>query len=416
MRTDACDDNSKLTNDNGAFLNSRNKDDSIHVMTEDLVYDVIIVGAGIVGSYTAYHAKRTGKSTLLLEQFPLPHSRGSSHGQSRTIRSAYGDLEYYTQMMTKAFRMWNELEDQSRQTLFRQTGLLCIGQKGTKYLDKTTDCLRKNKTPFRRLDYEEFNKAFPMLSYPSEVGGAVVDYSAGLLLAGRALTAVQNQYLKLGGLLHDGEKMTEIIPGEVIKVKTEARLYQAKAVVLCVGPWAKKVLTKLGLDVPLQTQKIKVCYWKEKTPGTFSSRHFPVFSQLKAIGPHLVYGVPCDEYPDLVKVCLHYGPTVDPDYRDTANDRWVEDALQKYVKEHIPGLEPYPVITESCIYTNTPDEDFVLDRHPFYNNIIIGAGFSGHGFKLAPVVGEILATMAAGKTPEQDMTYFCLNRFKKSHL
>ncbi|XP_021369498.1 peroxisomal sarcosine oxidase-like isoform X4 [Mizuhopecten yessoensis] len=393
MRTDACDDNndrenddwflpkdklvpgigcriyltSKLTNDNGAFLNSRNKDDSIHVMTEDLVYDVIIVGAGIVGSYTAYHAKRTGKSTLLLEQFPLPHSRGSSHGQSRTIRSAYGDLEYYTQMMTKAFRMWNELEDQSRQTLFRQTGLLCIGQKGTKYLDKTTDCLRKNKTPFRRLDYEEFNKAFPMLSYPSEVGGAVVDYSAGLLLAGRALTAVQNQYLKLGGLLHDGEKMTEIIPGEVIKVKTEARLYQAKAVVLCVGPWAKKVLTKLGLDVPLQ-------------------------------------------------VCLHYGPTVDPDYRDTANDRWVEDALQKYVKEHIPGLEPYPVITESCIYTNTPDEDFVLDRHPFYNNIIIGAGFSGHGFKLAPVVGEILATMAAGKTPEQDMTYFCLNRFKKSHL
>ncbi|XP_033749069.1 peroxisomal sarcosine oxidase-like [Pecten maximus] len=385
-------------------------------MAEGIVYDVIVVGAGIVGSYTAYHARKAGKTTLLLEQFPLPHNRGSSHGQSRTIRSAYGAQEYYTKMMNKAFRMWKELEEQSNKKLLRQTGLLCIGQKGVNYLDETAKCLQKNKTPFRRLDDENFQATYPMLSFSPGIGGAVVDCSAGFLLAGRALTAIQNQYRKIGGLLKDGEKMVEIIPGEVIRVRTDVGLYQAKTIVLCVGPWAKKVLTKLGVAVPLQTQKIKVCYWKEKIPGTFSSRQFPVFSQVNAIGPYLVYGVPCEEYPDLVKVCLHYGPAVDPDYRDTVDDNWVKEALQKYVIEHLPGLEPYPVITESCIYTNTPDEDFILDRHPSWGNIVIGAGFSGHGFKLAPVVGEILSKMATGLIPEEDMSYFKLNRFTKSRL
>ncbi|XP_060077610.1 peroxisomal sarcosine oxidase-like [Ylistrum balloti] len=385
-------------------------------MAEGSVYDVIVVGAGIMGSFTAYNIRRTGKSTLLLEQFPLPHSRGSSHGQSRTIRSAYGSQEYYTKMMTKAFRMWRELEDQSCQILFRQTGLLCIGQKGVNYLDDTADCLQRHKTPFRRLNDAELRETYPMLSYPPEIGGAVIDYSGGLLLSGRALAAVQNQYRKLGGLIHDGEKMVEVIPGEVIMVKTEAGQYRAKAVVLCVGPWANNVLTKLGIAVPLQAQKIRVCYWKEKTPGTFSSRQFPVFSQINAIGPHLVYAVPSEEYPGLVKVCLHYGPSIDPNVRDKIDDSWVVEALQKYILEHIPGLEPFPAITESCIYTNTPDEDFILDHHPSWENIVIGAGFSGHGFKLAPVIGDILAKMATGQTPEQDISFFRLNRFTKSHL
>ncbi|XP_069135761.1 peroxisomal sarcosine oxidase-like isoform X3 [Argopecten irradians] len=354
-------------------------------MAEETVYDVIVVGAGIVGSYTAYHARRAGKSTCLIEQFPLPHTRGSSHGQSRTIRSAYGDKEYYTKMMTKAFQMWRQLEELSNQTLFK-------------------------------LSDEKLRDTYPMLSFSPDIGGAVLDLSGGLILAGRALTAIQNQYRNLGGLLKDGEKMMEIIPGKMISVKTEARLYRAKRVVLCVGPWASKVLTSIGLDVPLQTQRVKVCYWKEKVKGTFSSRQFPVFSQMNAIGPYLVYGVPCEEYPELVKVCLHYGPTVDPDSRDDVDDLWVEKALQRYVREHVPGLEPWPVIKESCIYTNTPDEDYILDRHPSCSNIVIGAGFSGHGFKLAPVVGEILSKLAIGLTPEEDLSYFRLNRFTKSHL
>ncbi|XP_069135738.1 peroxisomal sarcosine oxidase-like isoform X1 [Argopecten irradians] len=385
-------------------------------MAEERVYDVIVVGAGIVGSYTAYHSCRAGKSTCLLEQFPLPNTRGSSHGQSRTIRSAYGDKEYYTKMMTKAFRMWRQLEELSNQTLFKQTGLLCIGQKGINYIDETATCLQKNRTPFRRLNDGQLRDTYPMLSFPQDIGGAVLDLSGGLILAGRALTAIQNQYRKLGGLLKDGERMMEIIPGKIISVKTEARLYRAKAVVLCVGPWASKILTSIGLDVSLQTQRVKVCYWKEKVKGTFSSRQFPVFSQMNAVGPYLVYGVPCEEYPELVKVCLHYGPTVDPDSRDDVDDLWVEKALQNYVREHVPGLEPCPVIKESCIYTNTPDEDYILDRHPSWSNIVIGAGFSGHGFKLAPVVGEILSKLAIGLTPEEDLSYFRLNRFTKSHL
>ncbi|XP_069135743.1 peroxisomal sarcosine oxidase-like isoform X2 [Argopecten irradians] len=335
-------------------------------MAEERVYDVIVVGAGIVGSYTAYHSCRAGKSTCLLEQFPLPNTRGSSHGQSRTIRSAYGDKEYYTKMMTKAFRMWRQLEELSNQTLFKQTGLLCIGQKGINYIDETATCLQKNRTPFRRLNDGQLRDTYPMLSFPQDIGGAVLDLSGGLILAGRALTAIQNQYRKLGGLLKDGERMMEIIPGKIISVKTEARLYRAKAVVLCVGPWASKILTSIGLDVSLQTQRVKVCYWKEKVKGTFSSRQFPVFSQMNAVGPYLVYGVPCEEYPELVK--------------------------------------------------NTPDEDYILDRHPSWSNIVIGAGFSGHGFKLAPVVGEILSKLAIGLTPEEDLSYFRLNRFTKSHL
>ncbi|OWF44915.1 peroxisomal sarcosine oxidase-like isoform X2 [Mizuhopecten yessoensis] len=377
------------------------------------VYDSIVVGAGIEGSSTAYNLVKNGQRTLLLEQFPLPHSRGSSHGQSRVTRMAYGDADYYTEMMKEAYRLWEKLENESGTTIYTKTGLLLVGKAGDELIDGTVQALRKHSVPFTTLDGKALRLKYPMLAYSDDVSG-VDDHSGGVLFADKALAAFQREFIKHGGVLRDNESLVDVFPGDIVTVKTNKGSYRGRNLVLAVGPWATKVLPPLGIHLPLKVLRISVFYWKEKIAGTYGADKFPTFLGGNARGSFDVYGMPSLEYPGLYKLCLHSGPEIDPDRRDDADSTWVLDKMKKFVAEHFPLLEPHPVITETCIYTNTPDHDFVLDRHPAWRNIIIGAGFSGHGFKLSPVVGKVLAELVMRKTPSYNMSHFRIDRFNKS--
>ncbi|KAM9210020.1 peroxisomal sarcosine oxidase isoform 3-T3 [Dugong dugon] len=284
----------------------------------------------------------------------------------------------------------------------------------------------------------------------------------------------QDAVRQLGGILHDGEKVTEIKPGLPVKVKTTSRSYQAKSVVITAGPWTNRLLSTLGIQLPLRTLRINVCYWREKVPGSYGgSQAFPCFLSLGLdLAPHHIYGLPAGEYPGLVKspsdhggrqqkhtplltvcsarpsdvlspgkgsppfedltflntaanigqVCYHHGNDADPEERDCPSafsDNQDVQILCRFVRDHLPDLGPTPAIMEHCMYTNTPDKHFILDRHPKYNNIVIGAGFSGHGFKLSPVVGKILYELSMKLTPSYDLTPFRISRFPglgKAHL
>ncbi|KAJ8305957.1 hypothetical protein KUTeg_016502, partial [Tegillarca granosa] len=294
-------------------------------------------------------------------KFPLPHSRGSSHGQSRITRKAYGTMEHYTNMMKESYPLWETLE--------KETGI-----------------------PFEKFDSKRAKERYPMISYPDNYT-FVLDYSGGILRADKALKAFQDQFKKFGGQLNDGEPMIDIFPGDIV---TEQ--YRTKSVVLTVGPWAAKILPNLGVHLPLKPVRITVCYWKEAKPGEYGADKFPVFMHERASGNYHTYGLPSEEYPGLFKLCLHYGPEIDPDNRDAVNDDWVINRITKYVKDNYPGLVPVPSWFD--------DENFVLDTHPAWKNVIIGAGFSGHGFKLAPVVGKVLAELAMKKPTSYDMTPF----------
>ncbi|XP_003797180.1 peroxisomal sarcosine oxidase [Otolemur garnettii] len=383
-------------------------------------WDAIVLGAGIQGCFTAYHLAKHRKQVLLLEQFFLPHSRGSSHGQSRIIRKAYAD-DFYTQMMDECYRIWAQLEQESGTQLYRKTGLLLVGPKENPELKTIQATLSRQRIEHQCLSSEELKQHFPNIRLPQgEVG--LLEKSGGVLYADRALRTLQDAVRQLGGTVRDGEKVMEIKPGLPVVVKTSCGSYQAKSLIITAGPWTNCLLRPLGIELPLQTLRINVCYWREKSPGSYGV--VPAFPCFLGLGqaPHHIYGLPEGEYPGLVKVCYHHGNHTDPDERDCPTARPdIQDVqiLCRFVKDHLPGLKPEPAIMERCMYTNTPDEHFILDRHPKYDNIVIGAGFSGHGFKLAPVVGKILYELSMKLTPSYDLTPFRISRFHglgKAHL
>ncbi|KAG3269634.1 pipecolic acid and sarcosine oxidase, transcript variant X3 [Ictidomys tridecemlineatus] len=335
--------------------------------TQKVLWDAIVMGAGIQGCFTAYHLAKHGKRVLLLEQFFLPHSRGSSHGQSRIIRKAYTE-DFYTKMMDESYRIWAQLEQETGTQLHRQTQLLLLALKENPELKTIQATLSRHGIEHEYLSSGELKQRFPNIQFTrGEVG--LLDKSGGVLYADKALRVLQEAIRHLGGTVQDGEKVMEIRPGQPVTVKTTSGSYQAKSVIITAGPWTNQLLRHLGIELPLQTLRINVCYWREKVPGSYSvSKAFPCFLSLD-LAPHHIYGLPAGEYPGLMK--------------------------------------------------NTPDKNFILDRHPKYDNIVIGAGFSGHGFKLSPVVGKILYELSMKLTPSYDLTPFRISRFSglgKAHL
>ncbi|NWH65984.1 SOX oxidase, partial [Geococcyx californianus] len=373
-------------------------------------YDAIVIGAGIQGSFAAYHLVQRHRDTLLLEQFILPHSRGSSHGQSRITRSAYPQA-HYARMMPDSFQLWQRLEAEAGTSLYRRTGLVLLGPADNSELE----CCRRSLGATQVLDTVTLTQHFPGLRlHPGEV--AVWDGTGGVLFADRALRAVQDVFRRHGGTLRDGEKVLCIEPGAMVTVTTTAGVYRAPRLIIAAGAWTGALVAPLGLRLPLQPLRIDVCYWREKEPGSLSAgRISPCFITLGlSQAPHSIYGLPTLEYPGLVKVCYHHGSPIDPEERDRVppgTPRPSVALLSSFISRYLPGLEPQPAVVENCLYTNTPDEDFIVDRHPKFSNIIIGAGFSGHGFKLAPVVGKLLCELSLGEEPSHSTAPFAITRF-----
>ncbi|XP_046891742.1 peroxisomal sarcosine oxidase [Hypomesus transpacificus] len=380
-------------------------------MSQEL-YDCIVIGAGIQGSFTSYHLAKKNKKTLLLEQFPLPHSRGSSHGQTRVIRKAY-EHDFYVHMMEESYQLWSQLEKETNVQLYRRTGLLVMGPENGKEFQLLKTTLERNHVPTVNLLGDEFSKHIPLVNL-TKGNGALVDTTAGVLYADRALKTVQGLFQRMGGVIKDGEEVNAIKPGSVVTVMTASGTYSAKSLVITAGSWANNLLSHTGLHLPLQVFKINVCYWKEKVPGSYSiHRRFPCFIQVESEeSNHHIYGLPSNEYPGLMKLCYHIGPEIEPDERDRQTDREDIDILQRYVARCFPGLVPVPAVVESCMYTMTPDQHFILDSHPTYSNIVIGAGFSGHGFKFGPIVGKLLYELSQGEVPSYDLSPFRIRRFQ----
>ncbi|XP_041850505.1 peroxisomal sarcosine oxidase [Melanotaenia boesemani] len=374
-------------------------------------FDCIVIGAGVQGSFTAYQLAQRKRRTLLLEQFVLPHTRGSSHGQTRIIRKAY-EHDFYTQMMEECYELWAQLEREAGVKLYRQTGLLIMGPEKSTNFQMFRNTLVNNKVPMVTLTSDNFSQHIPNVVLAAG-DGAVVDVSAGVLYADRALKTVQEQFQKLGGILQDNEKVTDIKPGPIVTVTTSSRVFRAKSVVITAGPWANKLLVHTGLNLPLEVVKINVCYWREKVPGSYDvKRRFPCFilTEGEESKEH-IYGLPSNEYPGMMKICYSIGSRTDPDFRDQQTNRSDIDILQRYISRCFPGLFPEPAVVESCMYTMTPDSHFILDHHPTYRNIIIGAGFSGHGFKFGPIIGKLLCELSQGDAPSYDLSPFQISRF-----
>ena len=378
---------------------------------------VSVIGGGIIGSWAALHLLEAGADVTLIEQFPLPHTRGSSHGLSRAFRFL-GELEL--DRLDYSLSRWHALEKSTGEPLFIKTGLLNFGLPGDSDLERFMAVLRESGRPVEWLGSEVIAARYPMLSNPKQ-WGAALDPNGGILIAHRCLNAVQSRFLALGGRIVTGrvESIDSQVGGGVcVETRCNAtgklEVQSFDRTVVCAGPWTAKLLPQLG--GLLNCLRTPVTYWRDPTGSYSASGGFPILFNARLTG---IYGLPSYEYHGLVKMLFHGGPETDPDARDLPSFKSYIKKVRHYVREHLSLLEhDKPAILETCMYTMTPDSNPLLDR--LTANVVVGCGFSGSGFKHAPATGWLLAALALEQEESIPEGFrsdrYAMNRFPRVKL
>lgn len=375
-------------------------------------FDAIVVGAGAMGSAAAYALAQDSRRVLLLEQFTIGHNRGSSHGGSRIIRYTHDNTDYAGQMPA-TFELWRRLERESGQTLLQLTGGLYAGTQDAPFLRAAAAALRDLSFAFRQLNASELAAVYPQFRFPADWIGLVQE-DTGILAATRCVQTLAARAVTHGAELREQTAVLEVTPdGDGVAVRTTGaqgeKTYWADRAVITAGPWASRLLEPLlGFAVPLRVTRQQVAYYAARRPEQFAVGRFPVF--IIVADPHF-YGFPIWEEPGAIKVALEQSEiTVDPSGPRQV-DANLAAQLNALIAAHLPGVDPAPLHVDPCLYTETPTRDFVIDRHPHFPQIVIGAGFSGRGFKHAVAMGRLLADLAQSEAGVY-ASPFWLERFR----
>jgi len=369
-------------------------------------YDLIVVGGGAMGTASTYYSAKAGNRTLLLEQFSFGHNNGSSHGYSRIIRKSYAE-SYFVEMMNLAYDLWHELEAASDTSLVNKTGGLDFGRIGDSYLERTIEAVGNSGIPFELLSAEQIRNRFPMISIPDEYKG-IYQPDAGVLNPYQSLEVIRNLAVQEGAELHDQELMLAFEEtSDHIILKTSKSEYTTKKLIITIGAWIKQFLAVRGMTFRADIWKMSLGYYDVKVPVSFQPGTFPIFIAMD--GP-IFYGFPILEKPGKIKVAPHFtNEIIELKDRTFEPNGELIGQLNDFVQKTFKDVDPEPNNLDTCLYTYTPDENFVLDYLPDSKNIIIGAGFSGHGFKFTPLVGKTLVDMAMNKSVNFDLSMFKLS-------
>jgi sarcosine oxidase len=331
-----------------------------------------------MGAATARALAGRGAQVLLAEQFGVGHERGSSHGTSRIFRFSYHD-ELYVRMAMEALPLWRQLEAESGQELLTVTGGLDRGE----HIVAHAAALEACGVEYEVLDGEGATRRFPGLLLP--VGEPVLyQRDAGYLAADEALNALVDSAVKAGAEVREEARVQSIEPtSDGVTLRLIGGRVDARRVVVTAGAWALKLLRPLGIELPLRPTRETVAYF---SLGTEEPR-----PPLVEWGQPAIYSLPAPNVG--LKVGEHQaGPTIDPDL-DGGPDQASLERLSEWVRQRFPTADPEPVDIDTCLYTNTPDDSFILER---FGVVVVGSPCSGHGFKFAPLIGQRLAELALG--------------------
>ena len=373
-------------------------------------YDAIVIGAGGMGSAALYHLAQGGARVLGLERFDIAHSFGSSHGLTRIIRLAYSEGSHYVPLLRDAYRGWRELEDVSGEPILRVTGGLDIGPRSGGIVQGSRQSCIEHGLSFEELDSGEVNRRFPGYELPAELG-AIHQPDAGYLHCETAIRVHIEAARSLGAEIATGVRVLGWErTGAGLCVETEGARYEARKLVITAGSWGGELLPVLRrMCRPVR----QVMLWTDPLdPPAFAPERFPVFVLESPIGNF--YGFPDNRGEGFKIGKFHHlrQDVPDPDAMDRECHPEDEAVVREGIKAFCPRANGPTRRMTACMFTNSPDGHFILDRHPDDEDVFVAAGFSGHGFKFCGVVGRIAADFALERSPKWDLSPFGLKQHR----
>lgn len=371
-------------------------------------YDAIVLGLGAMGSATAYQLARRGRHVLGLDAHARGHAEGSSHGRSRIIREAYFEAPEYVPLVQHAYHLWRQLEGEAARTLLTITGGLSLGRPASAMVVGAVASARRHQLPYEYLASDEVRARFPGFQPPEEFVG-VYEPNAGILDPEACVAAHLDLAARHGATLRHGEAVSRwSADGAGVRVETAGAVYHAERLVIAAGPWAAEHLT--GLDLPLQVQRVVNVHFLPARPEHFAPTRCPIY----------LWDVPEGDYygfPNLPGQGVKFGRHDVGEHCTARTVRRVVDpaeiaALRAVLDRYMPGAAGEVLWTLTCLYTNTPDRHFIIDRHPDHPQVVYGAGFSGHGFKFSSALGEVLADLATTGATRYPIDFLAARRFQ----
>lgn len=371
------------------------------------VFDAIVVGCGGIGSATLYELAKSGVRVLGLDRFPAAHDKGSSHGESRIIRRSYFEHPGYVDLLTTAYELWDAFCERTGKSLFHRTGLLYFG-------DSTGPVIGgvKQSSQLYNIDVEELTpvaaeRRFPGYHRP-ENATILFERDAGFLFVEQCVATHIDEAVKLGASFRPGESVRSFsVEGRNVVVQTDKNQYEAARLVIAAGSWASSLLA--DLSIPLRIVRKHLHWFDVDDRRLRRDAGCPCFFY-ETMGGYF-YG-----FPDLsghgLKVAEHSCGTeiTDPLTDDRSEEEPDTQRIREFLQTYIPGVSSRRLRHDVCFYTMTPDEHFVIDRHPHHEQIVFAAGLSGHGFKFATVLGKILRELTQSGRSSHDIEFLQLGR------
>lgn len=358
-----------------------------------MTYDVAVIGAGVFGAWTAHQLRLAGASVLLIDAYGPGNSRASSGGESRMIRLGYGPDEIYSRSSQRSLVLWQQLFEKTVD-LFRKTGILWLARQRDPYCEATLATLQRINANYEKLDHDELVRRFPQLEL-SPISWGILEPDSGVLMARRAVQAVVAQ-ARANGVDYREESITQptTTHGRLNSIQTTSGIrIDAERFVFACGPWLPKLFPELLGELIHVTRQEVFFFGVPSGDESFNQGVLPAWIDFN----ELVYGLPNLDSRGFKLAIDAHGPKFDPDTGERVVTPAGLNAAREYLARRLPRLANAPVTeTRVCQYENTSNGDFLIDRHPGFENVWLAGGGSGHGFKHGPAVGEYVARLMLG--------------------
>lgn len=365
-------------------------------------FDVVVLGTGGVGSAALLHVARSGARTIGIDRFIAPHNRGSSHGQTRIIRQAYFEHSDYVPLLLESYKLWQELEESCGKSLYFESGLLQVGPADGVVVPGVVRAACEHGLKVDELSAAQIKSRWPVFQVPAGLTGAF-ERRAGYLLVEECVAAHLAAARAAGAEIQAPCEVLGWDPGNPIRLRTTSGEIATNKLIITAGPWANQLLSDINLKLHVRRKSV---FWFA-TRKAF--RDVPCY--LYELPHGQFYGFP--EIEGQMKVAEHSGgrEVADPLLVDPEIDPHEAERVLEFVNQCVPQVADGLALHQTCLYTMSPDEHFIVDRHPHEPNVIFAAGLSGHGFKFTPVLGKALAEMALEGGTNLPVGFLSLARF-----